>query len=153
LAILVSDWLISKKSSPLKPLGQMNRNLVGSIPGRSSINNAHFVLKNRQYLYRELHFEYIYLYLNKCYLSFNRDVLEINQSEKRIACGWPCLLSDLDKMSILYRGPSPLKLLGQMNRNLVGSIPGRSSINIAHFVLIHYQTWLPQAILVSDWPI
>jgi hypothetical protein len=28
-AILVSDWLISKKSSPLKPLCQMNRNLVG----------------------------------------------------------------------------------------------------------------------------
>jgi hypothetical protein len=27
-AILVSDWSISKKSSPLKPLGQMNRNLV-----------------------------------------------------------------------------------------------------------------------------
>jgi hypothetical protein len=40
-AILVSDWLISKKSSPLKPLGQMNQNLVGSILGRSSINNAH----------------------------------------------------------------------------------------------------------------
>jgi hypothetical protein len=35
--ILVSDWLISKKSSPLKPLYQMNRNLVGSILGRSSI--------------------------------------------------------------------------------------------------------------------
>jgi hypothetical protein len=30
-AILVSDWLISKKSSPLKPHGQMDRNLVGSI--------------------------------------------------------------------------------------------------------------------------
>jgi hypothetical protein len=29
--ILVSDWLISKKSSPLKPLCQMHRNLVGSI--------------------------------------------------------------------------------------------------------------------------
>jgi hypothetical protein len=42
-AILVSDWLISKKSSPLKPLGQMNRNLVGSIIGRSSIKNAHLV--------------------------------------------------------------------------------------------------------------
>jgi hypothetical protein len=28
-AILVSDWLISKKSSPLKPLGEMNQNLVG----------------------------------------------------------------------------------------------------------------------------
>jgi hypothetical protein len=29
--ILVSDWLISKKISPLKPLFQMNRNLVGYI--------------------------------------------------------------------------------------------------------------------------
>jgi hypothetical protein len=29
-AILVSDWSISKKSSPLKPSSQMNRNLVGS---------------------------------------------------------------------------------------------------------------------------
>jgi 2-polyprenyl-6-methoxyphenol hydroxylase-like FAD-dependent oxidoreductase len=41
--ILVSDWLISKKSSPLKPLGQMNRNLVGCILGKSSIKIAHFV--------------------------------------------------------------------------------------------------------------
>jgi hypothetical protein len=30
-AILVSDWSISKKSSPLKVLSHMNRNLVGSI--------------------------------------------------------------------------------------------------------------------------
>jgi hypothetical protein len=36
--------LISKKSSPLKPLCQMNCNLVGSIYGRSSIKIAHFVL-------------------------------------------------------------------------------------------------------------
>jgi hypothetical protein len=40
-----------------------------------------------------------------------------------------------------------------MNRNLVGSIYGRFSIRIAHFVPIHLQTWLPQAILVSDWSI
>jgi hypothetical protein len=33
-AILVSEWLISKKSSTLKLLCQMNRNLVGSIYGR-----------------------------------------------------------------------------------------------------------------------
>jgi hypothetical protein len=33
--------LISKKSSPLKPLGQINQNLVGSILGRSSIKIAH----------------------------------------------------------------------------------------------------------------
>jgi hypothetical protein len=38
-----------------------------------------------------------------------------------------------------------------MNRNLVGSIYGRSSIKIAHFVPIGLQTWPPQAILVSDW--
>jgi hypothetical protein len=35
-AILVSD-------SPLKPLGQMNRNLVGSIYGMSSMKIANFV--------------------------------------------------------------------------------------------------------------
>ena len=37
-------WLADfKKSSPLKPLNQMNRNLVGSIYGRSSIKFAHIV--------------------------------------------------------------------------------------------------------------
>ena len=46
---------------------------------------------------------------------------------------------------------SPLKPLFQMNQNLVGSIYGRSSIKIAHFVPIRKQTWPPQAILVSDW--
>jgi hypothetical protein len=36
--------LISKKkSSPLKPPGQMNQNLVGSILGRSSIKTAHLL--------------------------------------------------------------------------------------------------------------
>jgi hypothetical protein len=42
-AILVSDGLISKKSSSLKSLCQMNQNLVGSILGRSSIKNVHLV--------------------------------------------------------------------------------------------------------------
>jgi hypothetical protein len=42
-AILVSDWLISKKSSSPKPLCQMNQNLVGSILGRSSVKIAHLV--------------------------------------------------------------------------------------------------------------
>jgi hypothetical protein len=41
--------------------------------------------------------------------------------------------------------------LGQMNRHLIGSIYGRSSIEIANFVPIRLQTWPPQAILVSDW--
>ena len=41
----------------------------------------------------------------------------------------------------------------QMNRNLVGNIYGRSSIEIANFIPIHQQTWPPQAMLVSDWSI
>ena len=43
------------------------------------------------------------------------------------------------------------KSLGQMNRNLVGSIYGRSYIKIAHFIPIRLQTWPPQEILLSDW--
>ena len=57
-------------------------------------------------------------------------------------CFW---LADFWKSS-----PKPL---GQMNRNLVGSIYGRSSVKIANFIPIHLQTWPPQPILVSDWPI
>ena len=52
-----------------------------------------------------------------------------------------------------FKYSSPLKPLDQMNRNLVGIIYGRSSITSAHFVPIHWQTWPPQAILVSDWSI
>jgi hypothetical protein len=43
-AILVSDWLLLKKSSPLKLLGQIKPNLVGSIYVRSSIKLLHLVL-------------------------------------------------------------------------------------------------------------
>jgi hypothetical protein len=38
---------------------------------------------------------------------------------------------------------SPLKLFGQMNRNLVGSIYGKSSVVIAPFVPIRLQIWPP----------
>jgi hypothetical protein len=54
---------------------------------------------------------------------------------------------------VYLKKSSPLKPCGQMNRNLVGSIYGRSSIKIANFILICKQTWPPQAILVSDWVI
>ena len=52
-----------------------------------------------------------------------------------------------------FKNSSPLKQLGQMDRNMVGSIYGRSSIKIAHFVPICYQWWLPLVILVSGWSI
>ena len=41
--ILVSDWLMLKKSSPLKLLGKMEPNLAGSIYVRSSIKPLHLV--------------------------------------------------------------------------------------------------------------
>ena len=41
--ILNSDWLNFQKSSPLKPLGQMEQNFAGSIYGRSFMKYVHFV--------------------------------------------------------------------------------------------------------------
>jgi hypothetical protein len=41
------------------------------------------------------------------------------------------------------RKSSSLKLLSQLNRNLVRSIYGRSSMKIANFIPICWQTWLP----------
>jgi hypothetical protein len=52
-----------------------------------------------------------------------------------------------------FKNSSPLKPFGQIDRILVGSIYGKSSVAIAYFVPIRLQTWPPQAILVSDWPI
>jgi hypothetical protein len=92
-------WLADlKKSSPLKLLCQMNRNLVGSIYGRSSIKIAHSVLicYNKHGHHRQ------FLFLIGRFLKQ------------------------------LFLTP-----FGQMIWNLVRSIYGRSSIEIAHFVLIH----------------
>jgi hypothetical protein len=55
-AILVSDWLISKKLSPLKPLSQMNRNLVGSINGRFCIKFPQSRMKGERHRLSPLSF-------------------------------------------------------------------------------------------------
>ena len=73
--------------------------------------------------------------------SFRPDPLT-NMATTGDSCFW---LAD-------FLDSSPLKPFGQMNWNLVGSIYGKSSVKmIAHFVPIHWQTWPPQTILVSDW--
>ena len=46
---------------------------------------------------------------------------------------------------------SPLKLLGQIEPNLAGSIYVRSSMKLLHFVPFRQQIWQPRTILVSDW--
>jgi hypothetical protein len=57
------------------------------------------------------------------------------------SCFW---LVDLKKSS-------PLKPLGQMNRNLGGRICVSSAIKIVHSVSICLQAWPPQAVLVTDY--
>jgi hypothetical protein len=53
-----------------------------------------------------MHFEYRYLYLNKSYLSFHRIYFR-NEPIWNKNCLWrPCLLTNRDEMSNLYRGPS-----------------------------------------------
>jgi hypothetical protein len=77
---------------------------------------------------------------------------------------WPVvamLLMNRDEISNLYRGPSKdapcqvsIHLAKRFQRRFLRNHPiiyGRSSLKIAHFVLIHQQTWPPQAILVLDW--
>jgi hypothetical protein len=72
-----------KKSSPLKPLGQMNRNLVGSIYGRSSLKIAYFV-PIRYQTPRMIPTKFRFIWQS----GFKgEDFLEINQSETRIVCG------------------------------------------------------------------
>ena len=52
---------------------------------------------------------------------------------------------------LLLKKSSPLKLLGQMEPSLAGSIYVRSSIKFLRFIPFGQQIWLPRAILVSDW--
>jgi hypothetical protein len=111
-AILVSDWLLLNKSSPLKLLGQIKPNLAGSIYARSSIKLLHLV-------------------------PFGQQILPPRAN----------LFSDW----LLLKKSSPLKRLGQMEPNLAGSIYVRSSINFLRFIPFGQQIWLPRAILVSDW--
>ena len=111
-AILVSDWLIFQKSSPLKPHGQMQPNFTGSICGRSFTKFPHFVPIGLQ------------IWLPRA-----------------------ILVSDW----LIFQKSSPLKPHGQMQPNFTGSICGRSFTKFPHFVPIGLQIWPPRAILVSDW--
>ena len=134
----IRDWLISKKSSPLKPLGQMNRNLVGSILGLLILfQSVDKHGRHRQFLFLIGWFffkssplkplskwtETWKVLYKDC--SFSSDSLT-NMAAIGNSCFW---LANLNKSS-------PLKPLGQINRNFVGSIYGRSSINSANFVPI-----------------
>jgi predicted transcriptional regulator len=163
-AILVSDWSFSKKSSALKPLGQMNLNLVGSIYGGSSMKIAHFVLIRYQTWLPHAILVSDWLISKKSSLlkplgQMNGKLVgniygtsSIKSAHFISICyqTWPpqtIVVSDC----LISKKSSFLKPLGQMNRKLVRSIYGTSSIKSAHFVSLRYQTWPPQTIVVSDW--
>ena len=61
--------------------------------------------RNEQSLQRTFHIDASYQVSNHLAKRFQRRILEIDQSETRIA--WrTCLLTDRDEISNLYRGPS-----------------------------------------------
>jgi hypothetical protein len=92
-------WLADFLNSfPLKPLGQMIRNLVGSIYGRSSIKSTHFVpIPLTNMATRGLSIDASYQVSEKIFR--NRPIRNKNR------LWWPCLLMNRDGMSIIYGGP------------------------------------------------
>ena len=74
--------------------------------------------------------------------SFRAD-LSTNMAATGNSCFW---LADMEKKSF-----SSETYMAKWNWNFTGSIYIRSFIKFPHFVPFRQQTWLPQAILVSDW--
>ena len=134
----------------------MNRNLVGSIYGRSSITIAHFVPIRYQTWPPQTIPVSDWLISRKCSLLYlvgsilGRSSITIFHLVPIRYQTWPpqaILVSDW----LISKKSFPLKPLGEMNRNLLGRIPGSSFIKIPNVVPIRKQTWSPKAILVSDW--
>ena len=163
-AILISDWLMLNKSSPLKLLGQIKLNLAGSIYARSSIKHLHLVPFGQQIWPTRAILFSDWLLLNKSsplkiigqiepnlagsiYVRSSIKFLRFVPFGQQIWLPRAILVSDW----LLVKKSSPLKLLGQMEPNLAGSIYVRSSIKFLRFVPFGQQIWLPRAILVSDW--
>ena len=154
-AILVSDWLILQKSS-LKPHGQMEPNMTGSIYGRSFTKFPLFVLIRQQIwpplailvsdwlifkkspettwpngTKRGRNHPWQVLYKVSSFCLY----LTTNMATTCNSCFW---LADISGSAcfdwLIFKKSSPLKLHGQMEPNFTGSIYGRSFTKFSHFV-------------------
>jgi hypothetical protein len=114
--LFLIGWFL-EESSPLKPPGQMNRNLVESILGRSSIKIANLVPIQAIFTRGPAIDDSYQVSVHLAKQFQRRFFLEIDQSETRIVCG--------------RHVKSPLKPNSQMNRNLEGSTYGRFRIKFA----------------------
>ena len=163
-AILVSDWLMLNKSSPLKLIGQIKLNLAGSIYARSYIKHLHLVPFGQQIWPPRAILFSDWLMLKKSsplklpdkmepnlagsiYVRSSIKFLHFVPFGQQIWLPRAILVSDW----LMLNKSSPLKLLGQMDPNLAGSIYVRFSIKFLRFIPFGQQIWLPRAILVSDW--
>ena len=123
-AILVSDWLILQKSSPLKLLGQMEPNIAGSIYGRSFTKLPHFVPIGQQ------------TRPPRAILVSDKLIHQKSQFPHFILIGQQTkpprviLVSDW----LIFKKSSPLKALCQMKPNFTGSIYWRSFTKFPHFI-------------------
>ena len=141
----------------------MNRHFVGSSYGWPFIKSAHFVPIRQQTW--PPHFLFLIGRSKKIFsetawpnepklgkknlwkVPYKVCTFRANTLAKIATTGNSCFWLVISKKS------SFLKPFGQINRYLVRSIYGRSSLKNVHFLQRHLQTWLSQAILVSDWSI
>ena len=149
---LYSDWLKFQKS-PQNPLGQMETNFTGSIYERSFIKFPHFVLI---WLHIWGHGQFLFLIgwrkkklfspetawpdrtnLGRKHLHVYKNLHKVSSFIPDPTKIWPpWMILNFDWLKL--QKSSPLKPLGRMQPNYIGSIHGRSCI-FPYIVLLVYK--------------
>ena len=83
-----------------------------------------------------------------CFISSPGPKVQVNHCHHLASVVW--YLSSVVCKPFTFQASSP-KQLGQLEPNLAGMFLGWSSTKLLFFVLVGYLTWLPGAIICSDW--